>query len=131
MGISRRRERKRADHGAIRCCLQQLKRMVRFSNRHNGRKGSLEGKGITSTIEGLTRALVAVDGLLLSECDGEEIVQADLRNADGVSRAGFHEEVMGSIKKGVVLKRENLGTLASFADEVVDVLLCLNVVIEI
>ena len=77
----------------------------------------MEGKGITNTRAGLTRALVAGDGLLLSEPilegDDEEIVQADLRNADGVSRAGCHEEVMGSIKKGVVVKRENLGTLAS------------------
>ena len=51
-------------------------------------------------------ALVAGDGLLLSECDGEEIVQADLRNADRVSRTGFHEEVMGSFVGGGALARD-------------------------
>ena len=42
----------------------------------------------------------------------EEIVQADLRNADGVSRAGFHEEVMGSIREREFywLKKAQSGT---------------------
>ena len=79
-------------------------------------------KSIRSTREGLTRAFVAGDGRLLSEpplleSGDEEVVHADLRNADGVSSAGRHEDVMGSIQKGVVV---NPGVLAPFAEEWVD-----------